>query len=116
MLGQQPGRMRARLTSQPMARPSKLADYLPQPRRVAPVHRRDHRLPLLHSVPGPQRQAGGLIPAGALQKFGAQVLIHRHHHPGPPITSARPGDRRMRTPCGANAVAGRPERTPDPPI
>jgi hypothetical protein len=24
-------------------------------------------------------------------------------------------DRRMRTPCGANAVAGRPERTPDRP-
>jgi hypothetical protein len=41
MLGQQPGRMRARLANQPMAGPPVLADYLPQSRCVVTVSWRD---------------------------------------------------------------------------
>jgi hypothetical protein len=46
-------------------------------------------------VPGPQRHAGGLIPVGAFQEFGAQFLIHPHHPPG-----------RSRRPGGAAATGG----------
>jgi hypothetical protein len=65
VLGQQPGRMRARLPDQPMAGPPMLADYLPQPRGVVPVNRRYDRLPFQHSLSRPQRHTGRLIPAGA---------------------------------------------------
>ena len=44
-----------------------LADYLSQPRCVVSVNRRDNRLPFPHFVAGPQRHAGGLIPAGTFQ-------------------------------------------------